>query len=110
MPGNQVHWVGDLAMKDKNFHQAMQLVHDCTSEHNGHVTALVVLRKRKDTLMGMIPFIERDRIFLGIFNGEFIVIVDETVLNIKELIFICDNDISKYCDLSIDYNLNCFFQ
>lgn len=105
----KLKWIGDTTKKDKAFRRTMQIVYDCTSEHDGEVTALVVLGEKMDIFIERIPFVAKDRLFLAIFGEHFIVILDESVLNIEQLIFMYDNNILKYSELFTNLNLNCFF-
>ena len=109
MDNMQIQWIGDLTMKKHFFDSAIEITIEATSEHDEMVKALVILGKTDQKLSGKIPFVYKDKLFLATYNDNFIVIVDECVLNIRHLIYMYDNDILKYSDLCLDLNLKYFF-
>ena len=96
-------------MKKHFLDSIIQIINDATSEHDEMVKALVILGKTDQKLKGKIPFVYNDKLFLATYDENFIVILDECVLNIRDLIYIYDNDILKYSDLFLNVNLKYFF-
>ena len=99
-----VRWVGDLDSIETCTNLVLRIIDDCTSEHRGVVTALVVLG-RNESNSQQIPFVHKENLYLAYFQEKFVVIMDDSTLNIKELIFMYDNDIVNSSELHLNVDL-----
>ena len=99
-----VRWVGDLDSIETCTNLVLRIIDDWTSEHRGVVTALVVLG-RNESNSQQIPFVHKGILYLAYFQETFVVMIDESTLNIKELIFMYDNDIVNISELHLNVDL-----
>ena len=99
-----VRWVGDLDSIETCTNLVLRIVDDCTSEHRGVVPALVVLGRNHSNSQ-KIPFVHKEDLYLAYFHEKFVVIMDDSTLNIRELIFMYDNDIVNSSELQLNVDL-----
>lgn len=75
--------------------EVARLVDTLTSEHNGLVTAILVQGEFGE---GKFAFEHNGSVYLGVCQAEYIVILEEGVLNVRQLIFLLDNPIIQFVD------------
>ena len=103
-----VQWVGNLSLKQSVFRGVEAIVNEFTSEHDGMVKVVAFLQNQSN-LIGKRPFLYRNEIYLAVFEETFILIFEDNSLNIRELIFIYDNEISNHEDLFMDVDICTYF-
>ena len=99
-----VRWVGDLDSIETCTNLVLRIIDAWTSEHRGVVNALVVLGRNESNSL-KIPFVHEEILYLAYFQETFVVIMDESTLNIKELIFMYDNHIVNSSELHLNVDL-----
>jgi hypothetical protein len=75
--------------------EIIQSIEECTSEYDGFVDAIVLDNVSQS--VGKIPLMQNNKLYLAVFTITFVVLLDASVLDVKELIFMHDNEI-KNCD------------
>ena len=99
-----VEWIGDVSSRQCSSEEVKQTINDCTSEHDGVVKVFAFL-KNPTNFFGKRPFLYKNEIYLSVFGQDYILIFEDNSLNIKELIFIYDNEILDHEDVLFDARL-----
>ena len=84
-----------------NDDEIMQSIEECTSEYVGFVDVIVF--DNVSQFVGKIPLTQDNKLYLAVYTITFVVLLDASVLNVKELIFMYDNEI-KNCDYQCELN------
>ena len=104
---NQVNiiWAGDMTLKESCVEKVTEIISFSTSEHRGLVTAWVVLGENKLT-SSMIAFVHKNELYMACVQGNFVVILSDNVLDIKELILMYDSEKIGSLELNLNVDLN----
>ena len=100
----EVDWVEDESSRKSSDEDLEELINNCTSEHDG-VVKVIAFSGNPTHFFGKRPFLYKNEIYLSVFTQEYILIFDENSLNIKELIFIYDNEVFNHEEVLIDATL-----
>ena len=100
----EVYWIGDVSTRHSPSEVAEQTIYDCTSEHDGVVKVLAFM-ENPTKFVGKRPFLYNDEIYLSVFGQDYILIFEDNSLNIKELIFIYDNEVLNHEEALSDKRL-----
>lgn len=100
----EVYWIGDVSTRHSPSEVAEQTIYDCTSEHDG-VVKVFAFMENPTKFVGKRPFLYNDEIYLSVFGQEYILIFEDNSLNIKELIFIYDNEVLNHEEALSDKRL-----
>ena len=93
MENHFISWYGDLHLKNSIATKVGQMIQECTSEQAGLVRVQVVLGENSCPINEKIPVICNDRLYLAFLEINFVLFVEIGFLNIKEMIFMYDNEI-----------------
>ena len=99
-----VEWIRDVSSRQCSSEEVKQTINDCTSEHDGVVKVFAFL-ENPTNFFGKRPFLYKNEIYLSVFGQDYILIFEDNSLNIKELIFIYDNEILDHEDVLFDARL-----
>ena len=99
----QVTWVGNLALRPLLRASVLAKIATSTSENRDAAEVFVFVGESSNC--GRRAFQYDGRLFLGDFCGSFVVVIEDTVLDIHELIFMYDSPIFSYIDLLFPVNL-----
>ena len=97
----EVDWVEDESSRKSSHEDLEELINNCTSEHDG-VVKVIAFSGNPTHFFGKRPFLYKNEIYLSVFTQEYILIFEENSLNIKELIFIYDNEVFNHEEVLID--------
>ena len=100
----EVDWVEDESSRKSSDEDLEELINNCTSEHDG-VVKVIAFSGNPTHFFGKRPFLYKNEIYLSVFTQEYILIFEENSLNIKELIFIYDNEVFNHEEVLIDATL-----
>ena len=78
-----------------NDDEIMQRIEECTSEYDGFVDVIVF--ENVSQFVGKTPLMQNNKLYLAVYTINFVVLLDVSVLNVEELIFMYNNEI-KSCD------------
>ena len=101
----ELQWAGDFCAGMCNTKSVLETIDESTSEHDG-VVKVVVISAHHTNFSGRRPFLYRNEIYLAVYKENYVVILEDNALNVKELIFLYDNEIIDSHDLSLDINLS----
>ena len=104
----EVEWVGDVSSKENSREGVLRTITDYTSEHDG-VVKVVALLENPYHFIGKRPFLYKNEIYLSVFSQDYILIFEDNSLNIKELIFVYDNQIFNHEEVFFDVRLCTYF-
>ena len=102
-----IRWVGEMALKNEVYENIFPIIGELTKEHDGNVRALVWLQNTKRT--GKVPLLLFEELYLGVFSENYGLFLPMHVLDVKELIFMYDNDIVEFRELAVFLNLDKLF-
>jgi hypothetical protein len=97
MSNIKIRWVGDMSLKCDVYEDVLAVIGELTNEHVGNVMAFVCLQRTKSS--GKVPFLLNGELYLGIFSEKYGLFLSIQVLDIKDLIFMYDNNIVDFNDL-----------
>ena len=97
----EVDWIGVESSKKSSLEGLEDTINDCTSEHDG-VVKVIAFSGNPTHFFGKRPFLYKNEIYLSVFTQDYILIFEENSLNIKELIFIYDNEVFNHEEVLID--------
>ena len=100
----EIDWVEDETSRKSSHEGLEELINNCTSEHDG-VVKVIAFSGNPTHFFGKRPFLYKNEIYLSVFTQEYILIFEENSLNIKELIFIYDNEVFNHEEVLIDATL-----
>ena len=100
----ELHWIGNEASSQSSSEAIKQTIDDCTPEHDG-VVKVFAFMENPTNFVGKRPFLYNDEIYLSVFRQEYILIFEDNSLNIKELIFIYDNEVLNHEEALSDKRL-----
>ena len=100
----EVDWVEDESSRKSSHEDLEELINKCTSEHDG-VVKVIAFSGNPTHFFGKRPFLYKNEIYLSVFTQDYILIFEENSLNIKELIFIYDNEVFNHEEVLIDATL-----
>ena len=100
----EVDWVEDESSRKSSDEDLEELINNCTSEHDG-VVKVIAFSGNPTHFFGERPFLYQNEIYLSVFRQDYILIFEENSLNIKELIFIYDNEIFNHEEVLFDATL-----
>ena len=83
-------------------------VHELTSEHDDSVTVLIVAGKFGPTGLKL-PIVHQEMLYLAVFLANYALICSLESLNVKELIFMIDNEKVEFCDTPFQFDIGQFF-
>lgn len=89
-------------MKNSVESKVAEILEACTSEHPDMVRARVVMMENSVLVEEKIPIIYKDELFLAIFDLNFVLIVELQFLNIRDMIFMIDNEIVDCLKLPVN--------
>lgn len=99
MQNIHISWSGDVMMREAVREGAVSRVRQLTDEHRGNVHAYVHIHKSSN--LRKVPVTKEDQLFLAVFESDFVVIVDVGFVNIRELIFMYDNEKAAHTELPV---------
>ena len=104
----KVIWIGGLGSTGCIDEEMEKVIESFTSEHDSEVKVIVIMEKTTD-FVGKQPFLYQDEIYLAVFYQDCILIFEDNSLNIRELIFICDNNIAEADNALVDVSVCDYF-
>ena len=96
-----VSWqfIGNCWREQYNEEDIIQIIDECTSNYDGFVDAIVF--ENESQFVGKKPMIKNDNFYLAVYTITFVILLDVSVLDSKEFIFICGNDINHCGGLEV---------
>ena len=99
MQNIHISWSGDDQMREAIRERAHLLLRHLTDEHWGDVCAWVHVHE--NLLRGKVPVTRDELLLLAVFEADFVVIVDASFVNIRELIFMYDHEKVPHTELPV---------
>jgi hypothetical protein len=99
MPMCTINWMGNQ-VPDGVLHHLRAAIQPYVSEMRDHFTILAYYRPNTEPMKKVI--LCKERVFIGLQAGDLLILIPENALDIRELIYIMDNDKSRIDMLSLD--------
>lgn len=102
MENLQLHWIGEMSLKNVVFESVMDEIQSTTSEHDGKVKAVVLVTE--SIFSGKIPVVCNDALYLSVFRDRYVLFFTLNEVNVTDMIFMYDNEFVNFSDLHINLN------